>query len=130
MELRGWTTDRRELVADVAVERAEVVGQADGGTTSAVQRHRAAVDVQAFRGFDEAVLERAVGRILRMVDEERAARLRQGALDVDVAEEVPGVRAGAPDHSVRGRTPVHAVHVTERRHARVSGTEHAGRAGR
>src|SRR5262249_13391585 len=81
--------DDRELVAEVAVERLEVIGQSHGRFAVGAGRYDAVVDVHHIGRFDERVVEIFVGRIERMVNLERAAEFREVADDVHVAAEAP-----------------------------------------
>jgi len=92
-----------ELIAEVLVQLAEVVGQIDRRGAVGVEDDVAVVHVHHVRGLDKRVRQPLVVRIERVVDLERAGRLRQRAVDVRVAlreHGVAGVGVGLREHRV------------------------------
>jgi hypothetical protein len=81
----GKLADRRQLIAEIAVQRFEPAGQRDRGVAPAVGDDGAVVDVFHVRGFDEGVIQVLVGRVQRMVDLERSAGLGKIAVHQHIA---------------------------------------------
>src|SRR5204862_2146904 len=86
--------DAGELVAVVAVESLEPVGQCDGGGAGIVENRHAVVNVLHVGGFDEGVVEVLVGGVEGVIDLEGAAGLGEGAGDVYATGKVAGVAEG------------------------------------
>lgn len=77
--------DRCELIAEVAIQRLEILGQGDPDFAIRVHRGDAVVDVHHVGRFDEGVVEIFVSGIERIVDFERAAALGDIAGNCEVS---------------------------------------------
>lgn len=82
---RRESSDRGELIAEVAVERAEPLRQIHPCLAVRIQHGVAVVDIHRVRRLDEAVVKVLVGRIERVIDLEGTAGFGKVALDCDIA---------------------------------------------
>jgi len=89
-------SDHSQLVAEVAVEGFEPVGQRDDRQPRAVRSDVAVVDIPHVGRFDEGVVTILVRRIERMVDFERAGGFAQRPGDIHTSELLCVTSAKAP----------------------------------
>src|SRR6516165_10750523 len=70
MQVRRWTADGCELIAELTVQRLEPMRHAYSSTPSPVERDHAVVDVFHLVGLDRTVLQKLTRWIERVVDQE------------------------------------------------------------
>jgi hypothetical protein len=96
----GELSQDRELIAEVAVEGFEPVGQGDDRIARRVCNHVAVVDVHHIGRLHERVIEVLVRRIKRIVNLERTAILGEAAFNLYVADKFPCEDAAIGDHGI------------------------------
>src|SRR5215472_17706108 len=85
VQARLRSANRRQLIAEVAVERLEVLRKLDPRLPARIEACDAVVDVHHVRRFDKGVRQIFVGGVERIVNLERAAQLAQVAIDLEIA---------------------------------------------
>src|SRR5207247_11369840 len=74
---RSRRAERRQLISEVAIERAEPARQNDCGDTGRVERDDAVVDIHHVGRLDRRMVEILVFRIDRIIELDGAARDRK-----------------------------------------------------
>ena len=82
---RREAADAGELVAEVTVERLELVGELDDRRTACIQRDYTVVDVHHVGRFDKGMREILIRRVHGMVYPERPTGLGNIACNLDIA---------------------------------------------
>lgn len=80
---RGIATQAGQLVAEIAIERSEPVRQGHDSLTIGIEDGHSIIDILHIWGLYKGVVQALVRRVERMIDQEAAATLREGAGHID-----------------------------------------------